>query len=51
MTGIIVSHQFSARFGNDFIASAKKSGVKLELLVLPADPEARTYRRKLSAAL
>ena len=41
MTGIIVSHQFSARFGNDFLASAKKTGVELELLVLPADPEAR----------
>ncbi len=41
MTGIIVSHQFNARYGKDFAAAANKAGVELELLVLPADPEAR----------
>ena len=41
MTGLLVSHQFNAKYGNDVAAAAKNSGVGLELLVLPPDPEAR----------
>jgi phosphoglycerate dehydrogenase-like enzyme len=41
VTGLLVSHQFNARYGKDFVAAAKHSGVELDLLVLPDDPEAR----------
>jgi phosphoglycerate dehydrogenase-like enzyme len=41
VTGLIVSHQFNARYGEDFVAAAKRHGVDVDLLVLPADAEAR----------
>jgi phosphoglycerate dehydrogenase-like enzyme len=41
VTGVLVSHQFNARYGNDVAAAAKRSQMEVELLVLPADPEAR----------
>ena len=41
MTGLLVSHRFSARFGNEIVAAAKRDGIELELLVLPPDPAAR----------
>ena len=41
MTGLIVSHQFNARHGADFVAAAHRGGVELDLIVLPPDPEAR----------
>lgn len=41
MTGLLVSHQFNARYGNEIAAAAARDSIALELLVLPADPEAR----------
>ena len=41
MTAVLVSHHCNARFGAGFVAAAARDGVGLELLVLPADPEAR----------
>ena len=41
VTGLLVSHRFNAAFGRDFADSAARAGVALEMLVLPADPEAR----------
>ena len=41
MTAVLVSHRCNTRFGADFVAAAARDGVELELLVLPADPEAR----------
>ncbi len=41
MTGLLVSHQFKARYGADVVAAAKRDGVEIELLTLPPDPEAR----------
>ena len=41
MTGLLVSHRFNARSGQDILAAAQRDGVELELLVLPSDPEAR----------
>ncbi len=41
MTAVLVSHRCNARFGADFLATARRDGVTLELLALPADPEAR----------
>lgn len=41
MTGLLVSHHFSTRFGADIVAAAKRNGIELELLTLPPDPEAR----------
>ena len=41
MTGLLVSHQFNAKFGKNFMAAAKGDGVDMELLVLPSDAEAR----------
>ncbi|MDB5810186.1 MAG: hypothetical protein JWN94_2308 [Betaproteobacteria bacterium] len=42
MPALLVSHQFNARYGGDLLAAATRSGVDVELLVLPSDPEART---------
>ena len=41
MIAAIVSHCFSARFGMDIVAAARRDGIELELLALPRDPEAR----------
>ena len=41
MPGLLVSNQFNARYGADFVAAGKRDGVAIELLVLPPDPEAR----------
>lgn len=41
MIAAIVSHRFSARFGMDIVAAARRDGIELELLALPRDPEAR----------
>jgi phosphoglycerate dehydrogenase-like enzyme len=41
VTGVLVSHQFNATFGKDFVAAARRDGVDVDLLVLPPDPEAR----------
>lgn len=41
MTGLLVSHQFNASYGQEVVAAAKRNKLELELLVLPADPEAR----------
>ena len=41
MTGLLVSHRFNARFGKDFVATARRDGVELDLLVLPPDCGAR----------
>lgn len=41
MIAAIVSHRFSARFGMDIVAAARRGGIELELLALPRDPEAR----------
>ncbi len=41
MTGLLVSHHFNARYGSEIAAAAARDGIPLELLVLPADPEAR----------
>jgi phosphoglycerate dehydrogenase-like enzyme len=41
VTGLLVSHYFSTRFGADVIAAAERNGIELELLTLPPDPEAR----------
>jgi phosphoglycerate dehydrogenase-like enzyme len=38
---LLVSHHFNAKSGREFMAAAKSSGMDLELLVLPPDPEAR----------
>jgi len=39
--GLLVSHQFNAKHGTAFVAGAQTSGIDIELLVLPPDPEAR----------
>jgi len=41
VAGLLVSHRFNAKYGADFVAAAKNNSVDVELLVLPADPEAR----------
>ncbi len=41
MTGLLVSHQFNAKYGKDVVAAAKRDGIDIELLVLPPDAEAR----------
>ncbi len=41
MTGLLVSHRCNERCGADIRAAAQRAGAELELLVLPADPEAR----------
>ena len=41
MTGLLVSHRFHAKFGHDFVSAAKRTGIDVELLALPPDPEAR----------
>lgn len=41
VTGLLVSHTFNTKFGKDLVACAATHGSDLELLVLPADPEAR----------
>ena len=41
MPGLLVSHQFNAKHGTAFVAGAQTSGIDIELLVLPPDPEAR----------
>jgi phosphoglycerate dehydrogenase-like enzyme len=41
MTTLLVSHRLHAERGADIVAQAKRLGVVLELVVLPADPEAR----------
>lgn len=41
MTALLLSHRFHAAYGKDVLAAAARDGVKLELLVLPADPQAR----------
>ncbi|MEO8442412.1 MAG: D-2-hydroxyacid dehydrogenase [Betaproteobacteria bacterium] len=41
MPGLLISHRFNAQHGAAFAAAAKHTGVDLELLVLPPDPEAR----------
>ncbi len=41
MTGLLVSHRFSSRYGDALVAAAAQRGVSIELLVLPDDPDAR----------
>jgi phosphoglycerate dehydrogenase-like enzyme len=41
VTGLLVSHHFNARFGNDVVAAARRDGIELDLLVLPPAAEAR----------
>lgn len=41
MTVLLVSHRLHAERGADIAAHARRLGLPLELLVLPADPEAR----------
>ena len=41
MTTLLVSHHLHAERGADIAAQAKRLGMALELIVLPADPEAR----------
>ena len=41
MTALLVSHRCNAAHGADLAAAAALANLKLELLVLPADPEAR----------
>ena len=41
MTGLLVSHQFNAKYGEDVVAAAKRDGIDIDLLVLPPDSEAR----------
>ena len=41
MTVLLVSHRCNAAYGADLAAAAARANLKLELLVLPADPEAR----------
>lgn len=41
MTTLLVSHRLHAERGADLAAQAKSLGIALELVVLPADPEAR----------
>lgn len=41
MTTLLVSHRFRGEHGDAFVAAARARGVALELVALPADPEAR----------
>lgn len=41
MSALIVSHAFSVRYGKALTTAAAREGIPLELLVLPADREAR----------
>jgi phosphoglycerate dehydrogenase-like enzyme len=41
MTALLVSHRFNVAYGNDLFATARRDGIALELLVLPADREQR----------
>jgi phosphoglycerate dehydrogenase-like enzyme len=41
VTALLVSDRFRTRYGDAIIADARARGLDLELLVLPADPEAR----------
>ena len=41
MTTLLVSHRLHAERGADLAAQAQRLGIALELVVLPADPEAR----------
>ena len=41
MNGLLLSHACHARYGDDFVAAALRAGAPVELIVLPADPEAR----------
>jgi D-2-hydroxyacid dehydrogenase (NADP+) len=41
VTGLLVSHKINARYGAELTARAQRDGIDLELLVLPAEPEAR----------
>lgn len=41
MTTLLVSHRLHAERGSDIAARARRLGVDLELVVLPADPEGR----------
>ena len=41
MPGLLIPNPFNAKHGADFAAPANHTGVELELLVLPPDPEAR----------
>lgn len=50
MTGLLVSHQFNARYGKDVAAAAARSGIELDLLVLPPDPEARMAEAAVARA-
>lgn len=41
MTALIVSHQFNVGYGTNLAAFAARAGIALDLLVLPADRDAR----------
>jgi len=41
MTAMLLSNKCHARYGAELVAAAGRSGIALEPLVLPADPEAR----------
>lgn len=41
VTGLLVSHCFNATFGKELVACAAAHGSDLELIMLPADPDAR----------
>jgi phosphoglycerate dehydrogenase-like enzyme len=41
MTALLVSHQLNAGYGAELAAAARRDGIALELLLLPADREAR----------
>jgi phosphoglycerate dehydrogenase-like enzyme len=41
MTTLLVSHQFSAAYGSDLAAAARRENIAIEPLVLPPDREAR----------
>jgi D-2-hydroxyacid dehydrogenase (NADP+) len=38
---VLVSHNWNARFGDDFVTATTRDGIAPELLVLPSDPNAR----------
>jgi len=37
VTSLLVSHHFNARFGTAVVAAARRDGIELDLLALPAD--------------
>jgi len=41
MTVLLISHALHAERGDDLVAQARRLGLSLELMVLPADPDAR----------